>query len=772
MKNKLKNCLCLISLGLLCGWAALDHSALKISPVRAASARSVSQQDVPLATSDLTFDKLLDTEKYGFSLAQLPGEPTFKAKRLKEDVPDEMNPQSVPKVPPVSSAPFKPEKTSRRIIDARPDESNQAGLEKAIARVDQGGGVLHFSPGTYNIDADFVLPAAVTVRLDRGALLKIGTQKGNGTLSYSDEECAGTLSVDDGGTQVTGEDTEFGKLLPGQFITCAGQRREIRSITNNTHLEVFIPFHPAITRKAFTKSSYTIKGSGTQFNTELKVGDFLYHGQENHIITSISGPDTLTVAEYPTHTFSGKPFTRSVRVKIQGSLEAGLYQIFSGQGVANFASGTVTSVHPEWWGAKGNNADNQAAANSLAIEKAIHSMVPDRVAKVEFANGTYKINRSIVLLPGTYLSGQGWSWSGTVIALAKRANCHMVKDSLRLHSFSGGLKGILFNNGFQDGGYNGLHLVHNTKLWQIQNCGFVSYTKHPGGYAIYLNPAAQAWIRENFIMGFYNGIYAYGFDSYYLNNEIAASGDYAIFMKGDGNVVHGNILYGDAGCKTGIYSLSSKNTSIIGNRIGPFDNGIAVGNGGGIIEENVLIGNRVNGIYSDAKHGINDAIISNNRIISNKSYGILITGFCVNTIIKNNYLRRNNGGDFNPQIKMDSHTLPAQGNDEPLVEDNVGVDLECAYPILAQNSSPNIRIARRWKTANTKPTMITDFAGGCRGKEIIVIFGDAQTTLKFSGQSRLKGHSGVDWRPAPGDHLRAVKGDDGLWYCESFPSSH
>jgi hypothetical protein len=121
---------------------------------------------------------------------------------------------------------------------------------------------------------------------------------------------------------------------------------------------------------------------------------------------------------------------------------------------------------------------------------------------------------------------------------------------------------------------------------------------------------------------------------------------------------------------------------------------------------------------------------------------------------------------------VDLQVAHNQGFDEPLVEDNVGVDLQCDYPKLAEGGTPNIRMARRWKTASGKPTTITDFLGGCRGKEILVVFGNSHSTLKFSGESNLKGHGGVDWRPAVGDHLRAIKGDDGLWYCECYSSSH
>ncbi|MHB9073708.1 MAG: right-handed parallel beta-helix repeat-containing protein [Desulfobaccales bacterium] len=763
MRNNLKNCWCLMGIGLFCCWSALDRSALRISPVRAESERSLSQQNFPSDNFNPTFDNQLNPYK-SRSLAQLPGGPTLKTKRLKEAPPDELTPPSAPRIPSDLPAPFKPVKNSSLIIDARAYESNRAGLEKAIATVDQAGGVLHFSPGTWDIDADLTIPAAVTVRLDRGALLRVGTQKSSGTLSHSGEECEGNISVADGATQVTGSGTEFSKLRPGQFINCEGQSREIKGIAGNTQLEVFTPFHPAITGKAFSKSSYIIKGSGTKFDTELEVGDFLYHGKEKHIITSISGPDALTVAEYPSHSFSGEAYTRSVRVKILGSLEAGLYQAFSGKGVVKFAPGALISVHPEWWGAKGNGEKTMAGANSLAIEKALHSVMDYRKAAVSFTNGTYFINRPIVILTSNSLIGQGRG--NTHIALAPHSNCHMVKDCLPIRGIGAGvIRDIFFNNGVQDAGYDGIHFFNNYKFYVIENSGFVSYTKHPDGYAIYLNVSGSTLVRDNFIYGFYNGIYAFGFDSFYVNNEIAPGGDYAIFLIGDGNVVQGNIMYGDSGCKTGILSWATS-TSIIGNRIGPFDHGIKIYTNGGIISGNVIVANRQYGIYS-FRHAFN-AHITDNKFFYNAGYGLYFQGACVNSLIKNNTFTHNNGGAHNPQMRIDVQVPPNQGFDEPLAEDNVGVDLQCAFPTLGQNSTPDIRMAKRWKTANTKPLTITDFLGGCRGKEILMVFGDAQTTLKFSGPSKLNGHGGVDWRPAVGDHLRAMKGDDGYWYCECY----
>jgi parallel beta-helix repeat protein len=701
-----------------------------------------------------------------FSVAQLPKSPTFKSDKPKATPAETPPPPEIEK-PLDQPAPAKAPKTSGSIVNVRTYGLTRSALEKAIAAIGKEGGCLYFSSGHWDIDADLTIPDRAAVKFDRGALLSVATQKGTGRLSHADESCAGTISVENGSTQVTGAGTVFSKLRSGQFITCAGQRREIRHIADNFHLEVWTPFQTAISGKEFSKSSYIIKGSGAKFNTELEVGDFLYLGKEKHIVTSITGPDALTVAETPKNTFSEQPFTRSARVKILGSLEAGLYQIFSGQGVVKFAPGAVASVHPEWWGAKGNGESALATANSNAIEKALHSMMGWQKAQVAFANGVYQINRPIVLLFGNYLIGQGKGWGGTRIQLVAHSNCHMVQDSLRVKVMSGGLRGIAFVQTPQDGAYNLVHFVHNTQFYTIERCTFTSYTKHPGGYAIYLGPSYSATIKDNFIAGF-NGIFAYGFDSFIVNNEIAPAGDYGIYLVGDGDVVQGNILYGDSGCKTGIFSKVGV-TSIIGNRIGPFDYGIRIHINGGLISGNAIIDNRQHGIYSN--HGVRDAQITGNKILNNKGYGLYFQGGCANSLIKNNTVTGNNGGAGNPQIKLDIPVSPQQSFDEPLVEDNAGVDLQCDYPILAPGSTPNIRISKRWKTGNTKASTITDFLGGCRGKEIILVFGDSQTTLKFSEPSRLKGHGGVDWTPSPGDHLRAVKGDNGFWYCECFDST-
>lgn len=67
-------------------------------------------------------------------------------------------------------------------------------------------------------------------------------------------------------------------------------------------------------------------------------------------------------------------------------------------------------------------------------------------------------------------------------------------------------------------------------------------------------------------------------------------------------------------------------------------------------------------------------------------------------------------------------------------------------------------------TANTAPTTITTFDSGVVGQAIFVRFGDANTTLDFTGTT-LKGNAGVDVTPAVGDAVRCVY-DGTNWICD------
>lgn len=475
---------------------------------------------------------------------------------------------------------------------------------------------------------------------------------------------------------------------------------------------------------------------------------------------------------------------KGVTLQIKGPLEDCLYQIFNDdnrdvtKGI-KFNLGAVAFIRPEWWGAKGDGNKANASTNSNAIEKALFSRFTKAgqcTTVVRFALGTYYIKQTIVLPLGTYLVGQGKARglrNGTVITLDDRANCHMIEDSalgkpLRGAGMRGGcISGISFNGGQQTAAFDAIHFTHDTRLWQIKDCFFI-YIK---GYALYFNGIGRSFIENNIIEGCQNGMYLYIFDSWINNNEISAS-DYAVRMAGcSGSTFKGNIINGGKGCNIGLYIQNNNDTSIIGNRIDNFNYGIKIYNAGGLIIGNAIENNFIHGIY--ANPAINHCIIANNLIANNgrgpeAGYGISIDRSCEGGQIVGNVFRKNARGPINFAAALANPST----QDYTLIENNSGVDLQCEFPVLdmTATTSPRVGMAKRWKTNNQMPQKIIDFSQGCNGKEIIIVFGDSNTTIKFSGNAKLKGHGGVDWHPVAGDHLRAVK-MGGTWYCECFSNT-
>jgi hypothetical protein len=239
-----------------------------------------------------------------------------------------------------------------------------------------------------------------------------------------------------------------------------------------------------------------------------------------------------------------------------------------------------------------------------------------------------------------------------------------------------------------------------------------------------------------------------------------------IFLAASNSLVSGNIIYGDAYSASGIKVAGSSTNIITNNRVDSCYYNIYLANGGGQIDNNNIIGDAATpktfaNIYGGPS---SKAIIENNHISNNnlnsKVWGIYFNSDSGNCVAHNNSFTKHNGGYF-----IYYNAIPTTG-DYPFIADNYGIDLQCPWPILdISSSSPKVAIAKRWKTKCPTPRPIADFAQGCNGKEIIVVFGDANATVQFSGNTKLKGHGGVDWKPSAGDHLRAVKKGP-YWYCE------
>jgi len=113
------------------------------------------------------------------------------------------------------------------------------------------------------------------------------------------------------------------------------------------------------------------------------------------IVTNLTIPVGMKLRFEAGATFA---IATAVTLTINGTLDAGPYQIFSctGTGKVVFGVGAVTEVYPKWWGAVADGTTDCSAAIQAAIDSIglVGSMV---VKPVVFGPGSYKINTCLNL---------------------------------------------------------------------------------------------------------------------------------------------------------------------------------------------------------------------------------------------------------------------------------------------------------------------------------------------------------------------------------------
>lgn len=95
-----------------------------------------------------------------------------------------------------------------------------------------------------------------------------------------------------------------------------------------------------------------------------------------------------------------------ITVTINGPIDAGLYQIFSGAGTIA-GSPKVDRYYPQWWGAKGDGVTDDTVAIQSAIDKAIS----DGKKNIFFPKGIYKVT-SLTNTSKVFLVGENASFIG------------------------------------------------------------------------------------------------------------------------------------------------------------------------------------------------------------------------------------------------------------------------------------------------------------------------------------------------------------------------
>ena len=78
------------------------------------------------------------------------------------------------------------------------------------------------------------------------------------------------------------------------------------------------------------------------------------------------------------------------------------------------------------------------------------------------------------------------------------------------------------------------------------------------------------------------------------------------------------------------------------------------------------------------------------------------------------------------------------------------------------DTTPDVSAGNAFKTANTSATTITQFDGGVEGQDLLLVFGDGDTTIDFASGVNITGNGGADFNGAAGDTILFVR-HDGIW---------
>lgn len=546
-------------------------------------------------------------------------------------------------------------------------------------------------------------------------------------------------------------------------------------------------------------------------------------------------------------------------VTINGALEAGLYQIFEGDGSVVFGSGLVKEVYPQWWGAKGDDVTDDTVEIQAAIDAAELG-----IKRVYFPTPTSKYLISDRLLIDAALVRVLGSGFGCIIRQStwEKPVFEVRADYVSIDGFylqSTEEKTVIEGNTDGEPTRNycaGVYLA-NSEFYRLTNL-FVD------GFCMGISPRGETdgtTLNEG---GFIQNIWGKNLDQGLLiqqQKRFIAENIYIFDIEDtQGHPTH--CVYTTGG------SLLTHNEDLIFNNLTTWDN--AESGAGrafefkyvkGLLANNLfasnhagLIGTRclesaiitnvnghdmaetvaVNGLIeikgnSESKNLLKNIYVENdvddqiilrmsvaglggedievdNLTIHDNTSTNAVMGYiqgtrtklrntriiCAGTarkgfVIENaadveieNILAKNGAGDHFFEIQ-------ATATDTRLTYDGSKlIDLTGSVPILDNgttsiitntnvsqiatftngDATPSVWKTKIYTTANTGATTITMFDNGYTGQKIIVLFGDGNTTMDFTG-TNLKGNAGVDWSPASGDWMECVfDGTD--WHCSVY----
>jgi hypothetical protein len=140
--------------------------------------------------------------------------------------------------------------------------------------------------------------------------------------------------------------------------------------------------------KAVNAAIAACKGSGTRT---------LYFPGGTFNLSDITFPPTISVV-IPNGTVL-KVLDKAI-IRFDGPFSAGLHQVFSGLGRAQFGTGAVSEVFPQWWGASPASSDSSPAINKAIRSAPSLSGVNVRLSGTFNCQTTIHVNRHRVKLVG------------------------------------------------------------------------------------------------------------------------------------------------------------------------------------------------------------------------------------------------------------------------------------------------------------------------------------------------------------------------------------
>lgn len=472
-------------------------------------------------------------------------------------------------------------------------------------------------------------------------------------------------------------------------------------------------------------------------------------------------------------------------LSISGSIDDCLYKIFDDANTdltkgVKFANGKTLEVRPEWWGAQSycnqvcvysTDSGTLATITNDAIEKAINSH-RDNITTVVFGTGEYIINRTIKLVGSVSLKGQ--PRTQTQIILQPYAQKNIVEDASPLQNAS--ITDISFGTRSQGDPPSLLYSIyfsHGTSNFTIRDCNLGPIP----GWATYIDVGNNVTIENNFFWNGYSGnlkLHSIT-NSHIIYNEMA-SGESILADNCSNDEIRGNIIFNDGGGggRSAIKIVNSHDLTVMTNRLGPYDYGLTIQDSKNITVKDSIIGLAfIHGIYTSGT--VENIVIRDNQITDSgwwrpsgdetvsDSDGIYTTGIFNGGSIENNEIVRWKKGSIN-------FDASPGGGDYPTIQNNEGIDMLVDPPILGSTSTPSVITSSRWKTENTSPVVISDFAKAPVGKEILVEFDDSNTAINFSSSPHLAGNGGVNWNPSRGDHMWC-KNLGSYWSCNCFDNT-